>query len=127
MGQPEVTPAAGPAAAGTPLRSRRDDLLWVLGFLGGAIASRVLDVRGPRDDLALGRRRLPPMCVLLLMTGRRCPSCGMTRGFLYMFRLDVLNAVRANLMSPAVFAAATLRAARAAAALVTRAGAAPAP
>lgn len=86
----------------------------MLGFAAVAIASRVVELRGPRDDVALGGRRLPPMCVFRLVTGRRCPSCGTTRAFLYMFRLQPLNAVRANVFSPITFALATLAVSRAA-------------
>ena len=86
----------------------------VLGFGGLALASRLVELRGPRDDIALGGRRLPPMCVWRLTTGHRCPSCGTTRAFLYIFRLEPLNAVRANVFSPITFALTTLTVLRAA-------------
>ena len=104
----------------SPPRSRRyrpsrvEDLLWVFGFAAGAVGSRVLELRGPRDDIALGGRRLPPMCAFRIVTGHRCPGCGTTRAFLYMFRLEPLNAVRANVFSPITFALTTLAASRAA-------------
>ena len=91
-----------------------EDFVWVLGFAATAVASRVLELRGPRDDIALGGRRLPPLCIWRLTTGHRCPSCGTTRAFLYMFRLEPLNAVRANVFSPITFALTTLVALRAA-------------
>ena len=92
MGQPPLS------------RGLRDDLVRVLAFVAGAIASRFLGATGPRGDITIRGRRLPPMCAFRLVTGHRCPSCGMTRGFLYMFRLEPLNAMRANPMSPVIFA-----------------------
>jgi hypothetical protein len=105
---------ARPAPALRSSPQLREDLLWVLGFAALAVASRVVELRGPRDDVALGGRRLPPMCVWRLTTGHRCPSCGTTRAFLYMFRLEPVNAVRANMFSPVTFALTTYAAARAA-------------
>ncbi len=84
------------------------------GFAAMAVASRILELRGPRDDIALGGRRLPPMCAFRIVTGHRCPGCGSTRAFLYMFRLEPLNAMRANVFSPITFALTTLTASRAA-------------
>ena len=91
-----------------------EDLLWVAGFVALAVASRIVELRGPRDDIALGGRRLPPLCVWRITTGHRCPSCGTTRAFLYMFRLQPLNAVRANVFSPITFALTTHAVSRAA-------------
>ena len=85
-------------------RQRRDDLVRVLAFAAGAIVSRLVGATGPRGDITVRGRRLPPLCAFRLVTGHRCPGCGMTRGFLYMFRLEPLNALRANPMSPVVFA-----------------------
>jgi hypothetical protein len=56
-----------------------------------------------------------------LTTGHRCPSCGSTRAFLYMFRLEPLNAVRANVFSPFTFALTTLVVSRAAVRLLAAA------
>jgi Protein of unknown function (DUF2752) len=61
------------------------------------------------------------MCVFRLVTGHRCPSCGTTRAFLYMFRLEPLNAVRANVFSPVTFALTTLAVSRAAVRLLAAA------
>ena len=110
MGRAELTKPA----------SRLEDLLWVAGFLGLGLASRIVELRGPRSDIALGGRRLPPMCAFRLITGRRCPACGSTRAFLYMFRLEPGNAVRANLFSPITFALATVASLRAAIRLAAR-------
>lgn len=86
----------------------------MFGFAALAAASRLVELRGPRDDVALGGRRLPPLCLFRLTTGHRCPSCGTTRAFLYMFRLEPLNAVRANVLSPLTFALTALTVSRAA-------------
>ena len=92
MGQPALS------------RTLRDDLFRVLAFAAGAVASRLLGATGPRGDITVRGRRVPPLCAFRLVTGHRCPGCGMTRGFLYMFRLEPLNALRANPLSPLVFA-----------------------
>ena len=93
----------------------------MLGFVALAAASRLVELRGPRDDIALGGRRLPPLCLIRLTTGHRCPSCGSTRAFLYMFRLEPLNAVRANVFSPFTFALTTVVVLRAAVRLLVAA------
>jgi len=93
---------------------RLEDFLWLLGFAALAVISRVVELRGPRDDIALAGRRMPPMCAFRIVTGHRCPGCGTTRAFLYMFRLEPLNAVRANVFSPLTFALTTLTFAKAA-------------
>jgi len=94
-----VTPSGGVTAR----TSVREDAAWVLGFGLLVLASRVVELRGPRREIAVGGRRMPPLCAFRLVTGHRCPGCGMTRAFLYLFRFDLANAVRANLMSPFVF------------------------
>lgn len=42
-------------------------------------------------------------CIFRLTTGLDCPSCGLTRGFRAMGRLDVRSAFRYNPLGPAVF------------------------
>jgi hypothetical protein len=98
----------------------RNDLVLVVGFAGAAVASRVVDLRGPRREIALAGHRLPPLCAFRLVTGRRCPGCGMTRGFLYMFRGDLVNAIRANHLTPVAFVLAAREVARAASRIVRR-------
>ena len=110
-----------PALRSSPRPRPLEDFLWVFGFAALAVASRIVELRGPRDDIALGGRRRPPMCVFRLVTGRRCPSCGTTRAVLYMFRLEPLNAVRANLLSPFTFTLTTLAVSRAAVRLLAAA------
>ena len=92
----------------------------MLGFVSGFLASRLVALRGPRGDVALAGRPLPPLCAFRLLTGHRCPSCGTTRAFLYMFRLEPLNAVRANVLSPITFALTTVAVSRAAMRLAAR-------
>jgi hypothetical protein len=67
-------------------------------------ASRVLEPRRPRGPVYAGGRRLPVLCPIRRLTGHRCPGCGMTRGCVYALRLEPLNAIRANPLSPLVVA-----------------------
>ena len=115
----EGPPAASPASPPPPPPSRQD-LILVAGFTGAAVASRVVDLGGPRREIALAGHRLPPLCAFRLVTGRRCPGCGMTRGFLYMFRGDLLNAVRANPLPPVAFLLAAREVSRAASRVLRR-------
>jgi hypothetical protein len=93
-------------------RTLVEDVMWLLAFVGGGAASRAVTLRGPREPIRLRGHRLPALCPFLLVTGRRCPSCGMTRGVLYMFRLDLRHSLRANLLAPLAFLLLTLAAAR---------------
>lgn len=115
---------AADAPVAIPPPPSRQDLILVAGFAGAAVASRVVDLRGPRREVAVAGRRLPPLCAFRLVTGRRCPGCGMTRGFLYLFRGDVVNAVRANHLTPVAFVLAAREVSRAASRLLRRVAAA---
>jgi hypothetical protein len=119
-------PAAPPRATPTAAPPSRHDRLLVAGFAGAAVASWVVDLRGPRREVALAGRKLPPLCAFRLVTGRRCPGCGMTRGFLYMFRGDLRSAVRANHLTPVAFVLTAREVARAVSRLLMRVAAAPA-
>lgn len=46
------------------------------------------------------------ICAFRLLTGLDCPSCGMTRAFRAMSRLDVAGAFRYNPLGPVTFAVA---------------------
>src|SRR5688572_27304835 len=96
-------PCALPAGAPARTAAAWEDFLWVAGFYAGVMASRLVEPTGPENPLLLGGHRLPGVCVFRAVTGRRCPSCGMTRGVLYMFRLEPLNAMRANPFAPVAF------------------------
>jgi hypothetical protein len=71
-------------------------LLVLLG--GGLLASLSLaallkpDARGYGTHQALG---LPP-CTFYYVTGRRCPSCGMTTSWAYLVRGQMWHSFRAN-------------------------------
>ena len=59
----------------------------------------------PAGMLALELVRLPDttICGLRVLTGLDCPSCGLTRAFQAMGRLDVAGAFRYNPLGPALF------------------------
>jgi hypothetical protein len=119
-------PAAPPSTPPVAAPPSRHDRLLVAGFAGAALASRVVDLRGPRREVALAGFKLPPLCAFRLVTGRRCPGCGMTRGFLYMFRGDVRSAIRANHLTPVAFVLTAREVARAVSRMLRRVAAAPA-
>jgi len=66
-------------------------LLFVLAFPAGMIAVELL----PESDTTI--------CGFRVVTGLDCPSCGLTRAFRAMGRLDVVGAFRYNPLGPAVF------------------------
>lgn len=86
--------------------TRRNDAAWLGGFLLTGIYAAIVELDGPRQPARLGSRRLPALCPIRRLTGHRCPTCGMSLGFAYMFRLDARNAYEANVMAPVVFIAA---------------------
>lgn len=82
----------------------RDDL-WTLAAVAIALVlSRVIEPSGPNAPLRLVNRTLPGVCLVRRATGRPCPSCGLTRGVLYLFRLDYAKSKRANPLAPIVVA-----------------------
>lgn len=93
----------------TSARSDRDELTWIAAFAAIAVAARVVRLDGPARSIVLHGHELPALCPIRALTGRPCPSCGMTRGFLYMMRRDVRNAGRANRLAPLAFAALVAR------------------
>ena len=42
-------------------------------------------------------------CVFLKVTGVPCVSCGLTRGFIYILKGDLINAIKINLLSIPIF------------------------
>ncbi len=69
----------------------------------GAVAillSRLVEPSGPQAPLTLAGRVLPGVCLVRQVTGRTCPSCGLSRGVIYLLRLDYSNSARANPLAP---------------------------
>lgn len=62
----------------------------------------------------------PTTCLFRVLTHRDCPSCGLTRAFRAMGRLDVAGAFRYNPLGPVVFAGVCLYWLYAAAMVATR-------
>ena len=46
---------------------------------------------------------LKPVCRLKKITNIPCPICGVTRGILYFLKLDLLNAIKSNILSIPIF------------------------
>lgn len=44
----------------------------------------------------------PPLCLFKLVTGHRCPLCGMTRATLHLFRHDFAGALHLHPLAPLV-------------------------
>lgn len=83
--------------------ARQPDLKLLAGFLAAGVLSHVVRPGGPRRPLRLGGREIPSACLVRAATGHRCPSCGLTRGMVYMFRAEPLNSFRAHPGAPALF------------------------
>jgi hypothetical protein len=66
----------------------------------GGVLSRQASITGPTGSVYLGQRQLPILCPVRRVTGRKCPSCGLTRGTLYALRGDFRSARRANRGAP---------------------------
>lgn len=99
----------------------RHALLWV----AVGLVRMLVVPEGPKASVRVLGRKSPGLCPVLRVTGHRCPGCGMTRGVLYMLRLDLRNAMRANPLAPAgalMIAHAALFRASPAAGLATRPG-----
>lgn len=84
-------------------RSEQGTRLARMGVLVGLAASWLVEPGGPRGPLRLASWDLPVLCPIRKLTGHRCPSCGMTRGMVYMFRMRIREALRANVLSPIAF------------------------
>ena len=66
-------------------------LLYIVAFPAGMVAVELLPPGGP------------PVCLFRALTHLDCPSCGMTRAFRSLGKLDVRKAIGYNPLSPAVF------------------------
>ena len=75
-----------------------------LGLLVGLAFAWLVEPAGPAAPLRLRGRDLPVLCPIRRLTGHRCPGCGMTRGVVYLLRLRVREALRANPLSPLALA-----------------------
>lgn len=65
-----------------------------LALAGLLLLARALDP-APRGYGTHEQLGLPP-CTILTVTGRRCPSCGMTTSFAHLVRGQVLEAIETN-------------------------------
>lgn len=105
MQPPNLPP--GPRAVSTPVRPRvllgtlKRGLL-VLAALAMAtvlfLATRIHPYDGDGKPLSMGSHRQLglPACSFVEMTGKPCPSCGMTTSFALLMAGDVVNSMRAN-------------------------------
>lgn len=48
---------------------------------------------------------VPPLCMFRNITGYRCPGCGLTRSFVFMGHLDVVDAFRLHWLGPLFYLA----------------------
>ncbi|MEI6512039.1 MAG: DUF2752 domain-containing protein [bacterium] len=79
----------------------RNEGLWlliVLGILGTALVLHP-DPRG----YGTHRQIFLPPCSFQFITGRPCPTCGLTTSFTAMAHLQLLTAIKANLFGPVIF------------------------
>lgn len=96
---PPGLPVAYPARRRMPRYTRAVLVLMAVGFLGVFAVAGVIrpyDADGsPRTMATHTQLGLPP-CNMVVLTGRPCPSCGMTTSFALLVRGDVANSLRAN-------------------------------
>jgi hypothetical protein len=83
-------------------------LLFALAWISYTAAYFVLHPRGLTFDPSL----------FMYLTGKPDPACGLTRTFAWMWRGDVINAVRVYPLGPLLFVATILATANAAAAVI---------
>jgi hypothetical protein len=71
---------------------------YLLLCLGALCASFVMSTNGSVNSLHLLDKSLPIFapCFLRLLTGYRCPACGMTRAFIYMSHFNPSTAFSMN-------------------------------
>jgi hypothetical protein len=58
--------------------------------------------------LVAGRRRLPTVCPFRLLTGHRCPLCGLTRSVSSLLRGEMRRSFREHPAGPVLFAGSAL-------------------
>jgi hypothetical protein len=80
--------------------SDREEWTVLAAFAAMLALSRLVTPVKPDAPMTLLGRDLPSVCLIRRVTGRRCLSCGLTRGVAYLARANVRDAVRANPLSP---------------------------
>ncbi|MFQ5891586.1 MAG: DUF2752 domain-containing protein [Candidatus Methanofastidiosia archaeon] len=80
-----------------PLK-RAESIFVILGSFGVFTIARILE---PNPSM-IGTFPIP--CLFNHLTGIPGPLCGLTTSFAYMARLDLLNALKAHLLGPILFA-----------------------
>jgi hypothetical protein len=66
----------------------------------GVLLSRQASITGPTGSVYLRGRELPIVCPIRRVTGRKCPSCGLTKGTLYALRGDLRSSRRSHWGAP---------------------------
>lgn len=74
----------------------------LLGGLLAVLLATVVLTPGPLG-VSLGSLELPATCSFRALTGIRCPGCGLTRSFVYMGHLQVMEAFRMHLAGPPLY------------------------
>ncbi|MFQ6133802.1 MAG: DUF2752 domain-containing protein [Armatimonadota bacterium] len=92
-----------PAVAHTPRSrfQRNNDIAWLAGSILVLAASFVLKP-SPSGYGTHTQLWLPP-CTFRMLTRIPCPSCGMTTSFCYISRLQVAQALEANVLGPLAY------------------------
>ncbi len=89
--------------------SRRANRWWFADAVAASVGLAPLllaVVLTPGDDaVSLFGWDIPAMCTWRRLFGMGCPGCGLTRSFVYLAHLQVVDAFRMNLAGPPIFLA----------------------
>lgn len=72
-------------------------------LLGSGLAALLSAPTGKDEPAIVAGRRIPDLCLIHRITGRRCPGCGMTRSFLCIWRGRLKDAHALNPMALPLF------------------------
>jgi len=70
-------------------------------LVGVALLSVVLSPHS--DGISLFDHKMPPMCIFHMVTGHRCPGCGLTRSFTFMGHGEIVQAFRMHVLGPFLY------------------------
>ena len=107
---PEISSGPEPFTPGTfqpvwrvaaPRSRLGDEVVILLGLSLVLVLSMVLSPHS--DGITLFGHPLPATCIFRMVTGFRCPGCGLTRSFTFLGHDQVLDAFRMHPLGPFLY------------------------